>query len=129
MKLTNRVKAKSATGPAKGGTAMIRRLVGGSETRIRAARKEARRQMVRARIAAARARAGGRTRAAGASKKAVGAAGAVGLAAGYFLDPASGRRRRNVARDRALGLMRRGSDNGETPAPNDQALAEGPVSR
>jgi osmotically-inducible protein OsmY len=115
---------------------------------IQDARKGARRQVTRARIAAARARAEGRARASGTSTKAVGAAGAVGLAAGYFLDPDSGKRRRHIARDRALGLIRRGADKTrreadyvagtvegkveaaksktapEKPAPNDQALAE-----
>jgi osmotically-inducible protein OsmY len=122
------------------------------------ARKQARRQVTRARIAAARARAQGRTklhmtgravvRPRTTSTKAVGAAGAVGLAAGYFLDPDSGKRRRHIARDRALSLVRRGADRTrreaeyryqqaegtveaaksraapEKPAPNDHALAE-----
>jgi hypothetical protein len=88
----------------------------------KAARRQANRQLLRARIAAARARAGGRARAAGASKKAVGIAGAAGLAAGYFLDPESGKRRRDVARDRALALIRRGGE--EEPPANDQALAD-----
>ena len=115
---------------------------------VRDARREARRQLVRARVASAKARAGTRSRASGVSSKAVGAAGAVGLAAGYFLDPDSGKRRRNMARDRALAVMRRGADRtrrqaehraeqveGEVeaaksrarpakPAANDQALAE-----
>jgi osmotically-inducible protein OsmY len=111
---------------------------------IRDARREARRQLVRARVAAAKARAGTRSRASGVSSKAVGAAGAVGLAAGYFLDPDSGKRRRNMARDRALAVMRRGADRTRRqaeqvegkveaaksgaqpakPAANDQALAE-----
>jgi osmotically-inducible protein OsmY len=96
---------------------------------VRTARKEARRQLVRARIATVRARAGGRAKAAGASKKAVGAAGAVGLAAGYFLDPDAGKRRRNVVRDRALAVIRRGTDRAEREAHYregqvDQALAD-----
>jgi osmotically-inducible protein OsmY len=115
---------------------------------LQEARKGARRQVTRARIAAARAKAEGRARASGTSTKAVGAAGAVGLAAGYFLDPDSGKRRRHIARDRALALIRRGADKTrreadyvagtvegkveaaksktapEKPAPNDQALAE-----
>jgi osmotically-inducible protein OsmY len=119
---------------------------------VREARKQARRQLVRTRIAAARARTGAqtkaRTKASGLSAKAVGAAGAAGLAAGYFLDPDSGKRRRNVTRDRALALVRRGADRTrreaeyrtgqvegkveavksqarpEKPAANDQALAE-----
>jgi len=119
---------------------------------VREARKQARRQLVRTRIAAARARAGAQTKAqskaSGLSAKAVGAAGAAGLAAGYFLDPDSGKRRRNVARDRALAIVRRGTDRTrreaehrtsqvegkveaaksegrpEKPAPNDQALAD-----
>jgi osmotically-inducible protein OsmY len=114
----------------------------------RDARREARRQVVQARIAAAKTRAGTRSRASGVSSKAVGAAGAVGLAAGYFLDPESGRRRRHKARDRALAVIRRGTDRTgreaeyragqvegkveaaksqarpEKPAANDQALAE-----
>lgn len=112
------------------------------------ARKQAGRQLVRARTAAAKARAGTRSKASGASGKAVGAAGACGLAAGYFLDPEWGRRRRHQARDGALALVPRGADRTrreaehrsgqmegkieaakgkaapEKPAPNDQALAE-----
>jgi osmotically-inducible protein OsmY len=112
------------------------------------ARREARRRVVGARIGAARARAGTRSKASGVSSKAVGAAGAVGLAAGYFLDPDSGRRRRHEARDRALAVIRRGADRTrreaeyrtdqvegkiaeakseagpERPAANDQALAD-----
>jgi osmotically-inducible protein OsmY len=110
MKMTTPAKAKAVTTAAKD------------------ARKQARRQLVRARIAAARARASGRTKVSGASKKAVGAAGAAGLAAGYFLDPDSGRRRRHVARDRALAVIRRNAERAreekERPAPNDQDLAE-----
>src|SRR5215213_7834273 len=79
-----------------------------ARTTVSDARKQARRQLVRTRIAVARARAGAQTKAqtkaSGLSTKAVGAAGAVGLAAGYFLDPDSGKRRRNVARDRALAI-------------------------
>jgi osmotically-inducible protein OsmY len=125
---------------------------------IHDARKQARRQVTRARIAAAKARAQGRAklqmtgravaRPRPTSTKAVGAAGAVGLAAGYFLDPDSGKRRRHIARDRTLSLIRRGAERTrreaeyragqaegkveaakskaapEKPAPNDQALAE-----
>ena len=123
------------------------------------ARREARRRVIRARIAAAKTqtKAQERTRtrasdlgakASGLGAKAAGAAGAVGLAAGYFLDPASGKRRRHEARDRAMALVRRGADRTrreaeyrshqvegkieaakskagpEKPAANDQALAE-----
>jgi osmotically-inducible protein OsmY len=116
------------------------------------AQRKARRQVTRARIAATRIRAEGRAKASakasGVSSKAVGAAGAAGLAAGYFLDPDSGKRRRHVARDRVLGLVRRGARRTrreadyvtgtvegkveaarskgapEKPAANDQALAE-----
>jgi osmotically-inducible protein OsmY len=115
---------------------------------VKGTRKQARRQVTRARIAAAKARAQGRAKASGVSTKAVGAAGAVGLAAGYFLDPDSGKRRRHIARDRALAVIRRGADRTrreaeyraqqaegkveaaksktapEKPAANDQALAE-----
>jgi osmotically-inducible protein OsmY len=100
---------------------------------IKEARRQARRQVFQARVAAARARAGTRTRASGASRKAVGAAGAAGLAAGYFLDPDSGRRRREQIRDRAGALIRRGRIEAgkakgkvtpEKTAANDQALAD-----
>jgi osmotically-inducible protein OsmY len=100
---------------------------------VKDARKQARRQLIQARIAAARARSGTRARASGLSAKAVGAAGAAGLAAGYFLDPESGRRRRDGARDRALAMIRRGAQHPKSaqqpkseaqPAPNDQDLAD-----
>jgi osmotically-inducible protein OsmY len=94
---------------------------------IKDARKQARRQMIQARIVAARARSGTRAKASGLSAKAVGAAGAAGLAAGYFLDPDSGKRRRHGARDRAMGMIGRGADRTRReaePAPNDQALAD-----
>jgi osmotically-inducible protein OsmY len=115
---------------------------------VKGTRKQARRQVTRARIAAAKARAQGRAKTSGVSTKAVGAAGAVGLAAGYFLDPDSGKRRRHIARDRAIAVIRRGADRTrqeaeyraqqaegkveaakskaapEKPAANDQALAE-----
>jgi osmotically-inducible protein OsmY len=115
---------------------------------VKSARSQARKRATRARIAAARARARTGAAADGASKKAVGAAGAAGLAAGYFLDPDSGKRRRHIVRDRALALFRKGADTTrrqaeyrsgqvegkveaakskvrpEKPAPNDQALAE-----
>jgi osmotically-inducible protein OsmY len=115
---------------------------------VKGTRKQARRQVTRARIAAAKARAQGRAKTSGVSTKAVGAAGAIGLAAGYFLDPDSGKRRRHIARDRAIAVVRRGADRTrreaeyraqqaegkveaakskgapEKPAANDQALAE-----
>jgi osmotically-inducible protein OsmY len=108
------------------------------------ARREARRRLIRARISAAKTQAklqtkaqertrGGRANVSGLGAKAAGAAGAVGLAAGYFLDPESGKKRRDEARDRALALVRRGADrtrreaehvHHEKPAANDQALAD-----
>jgi osmotically-inducible protein OsmY len=94
---------------------------------VKDARKQARRQLIQARIAAARARSGTRARASGLSAKAVGAAGAAGRAAGYFLDPDSGSRRRHGARDRALAMIRRGAEQPQPEAdsaPNDQALAD-----
>jgi osmotically-inducible protein OsmY len=115
---------------------------------VKDARKQARRQVIQARIATARARSGTRAKASGISAKAVGAVGAAGLAAGYFLDPDSGKRRRHGVRDRTLAVIRRGTDRTrreaeyrtgqvegkveaaasktrpEKPAPNDQALAE-----
>jgi osmotically-inducible protein OsmY len=170
MKVTTRPKTKAVPGAAKGGTSAIRTWIegGGSTVKgarkqasttvegaqqqameaIKDARKQARRRLVRARVAAARARAGTQAKASQTSAKAVGVAGAAGLAAGYFLDPDSGKRRRHVARDRARALIRRGADKGrreaeyragqvegkveaakskagpEKPAANDQALAE-----
>ena len=170
MKVMTRARAKAPSGAAKGGASAIRDLidsrgstvkeaqkqasttVSGAQKQardtIKDARKEARRKVTRARIAAARARAGGRAKASGLSSKAVGAAGAAGLAAGYFLDPDSGKRRRTVVRDRAGALLRRGARTTrrqaeyrtgqvegkveaakskaapEKPAANDQALAE-----
>jgi osmotically-inducible protein OsmY len=150
MKVMTRAKAKTGSGAAKGGASTILDARDQARETIRDARKQARRQMIRARIAAARARAEGRAKAkaSGPSTKAVGAAGAVGLAAGYFLDPDSGRRRRHIARDRAFALFRRGAGRTrreaeyrvhqaegmveaakskaapEKPAANDQALAE-----
>jgi gas vesicle protein len=93
---------------------------------VKDTRKQARRQLVQARVAAARARSQSRAKTSGVSAKAVGAAGAVGFAAGYFLDPESGRRRRHETRDRALSAIRRvKSESGtEEPAGNDQAPAE-----
>jgi osmotically-inducible protein OsmY len=148
MKLKTRATAKTVTGAARGGASTLGDAPQQARDAARDARRKARRQVTRARIAAARARAGSRAKASGISSKAVGAAGAAGLAAGYFLDPDSGKRRRHVARDRALGLIRRGAEKTqrqaeyrtgqvegkveaakskaapEKPAANDQALAE-----
>jgi osmotically-inducible protein OsmY len=177
MNVMTRAKAKTVSGTAKGGASAIRNRIEGGESTVKGtqsraqrqaretirdaaeqlrdarkqakeARKQARRQIMRARIAAAKARARGRAKASGVSAKAVGAAGAAGLAAGYFLDPDSGKRRRHIARDRTLAVIRRGADRTrreaeyragqvegkveaaksktapEKPAPNDQALAE-----
>jgi osmotically-inducible protein OsmY len=148
MKLKTRATAKTVTGAARGGASTLGDASEQAVDAVREARKQARRRVTKARIAAARARAGGRAKASGVSSKAVGVAGAAGLAAGYFLDPDSGRRRRHVARDRARALIRRGADTTrrqaeyrtgqvegkveaakskaapEKPAPNDQALAE-----
>jgi len=148
MNLKTRATARTVTGAAKGGAAALGDAPEQAAQAVREARKKARREVTRARITAARARAGSRAKASGISSKAVGAAGAAGLAAGYFLDPDSGRRRRHVARDRALGLVRRSARRTrreadyvadavegkveaaksktapEKPAANDQALAE-----
>jgi osmotically-inducible protein OsmY len=126
MKVKTQATAKTASGAAKEAQRQ-------ASATVRDARRQARRQVIRARVAAAKARAGTRAKASGASKKAVGAAGAVGLAAGYFLDPESGRRRRDQASDRVLSLIRRGKiEAGKAkskatpakPAANDQALAD-----
>ena len=92
---------------------------------VKGVRKGVRSQFVRARIAAARATASRGTRT---DKRAVAAAGAVGAAGAYFLDPNDGARRRHIARDKALSLLRRGKElairRPENGAPNDQTLAE-----
>jgi gas vesicle protein len=140
MKVMTRPKAKTVSGTAKGSASAIRNWIdgGGSTVKgaqkqarrqaretIRDARKQARRRATRARIAAAKARAGGRAKASGASSKAVGAAGAVGLAAGYFLDPDSGKRRRQIARDRTLAVIRRGADRSRRQGEYTAGVAEG----
>jgi osmotically-inducible protein OsmY len=156
MKVINRFKDKTASAAAKDGASTVRDWIesSGSTARdareqavsaVRAARKQAasaakdarkqaasaakdarkqsRRQMMRARIAAARGRSGD-----GGSKKGVAAAGAAGVAGAFFLDPESGRRRRHIARDRALALIRQGTETtrrqAEKPAANDQVLAD-----
>jgi osmotically-inducible protein OsmY len=148
MNLKTRATAKTVTGAAKEGASALGDAPQQAVDAVRDARKKARRQVTKARIAAARTRASGRAKASGVSSKAIGAAGAAGLAAGYFLDPDSGKRRRHVARDRAAGLIRRGAQKSrreagyvtgtvegkveavksktapEKPAANDQALAE-----
>ena len=170
MNATMKARAKTVSGAAKGGASAIRRLIDGrgatpkdagsqakstfkdarkqTTSAIKEARRQVRKQATRARITAARVRAGTRAKSEGPSKKAVGAAGAAGLAAGYFLDPDSGKRRRHIARDRALSLLRRRAETTrreaeyrtgqvegkieaakskarrEKPAANDQDLAE-----
>jgi hypothetical protein len=125
MKMISGAKAKTVTGAVKDRASAFGDAPSQAREVIEDTRRKARRQVTRARIAAARARAGGRAKASGVSSKAVGAAGAAGLAAGYFLDPDSGKRRRHVARDRALGLIRRGARRTSREAdPSDQTLAE-----
>ncbi|HEY3193458.1 MAG TPA: hypothetical protein VGJ61_11775 [Solirubrobacterales bacterium] len=116
----SRPKARTVTGAAKQAGSTVGDAQQQALDAIRDARKQARRQLVRARVAAARTRAGTQAKASKGSMKAVGVAGAAGLAAGYFLDPDSGKRRRHVARERALALIRRGAE----PAADDQAPAE-----
>jgi BON domain len=123
MKMISGAKTKAVTGAVKDGASAFGDAPKQARETIDDARRQARRQVTRARIAAARARAGSRAKASGISSKAVGAAGAAGLAAGYFLDPDSGKRRRHVVRDRVLALTRRRAAP-EQPATNDQALAE-----
>jgi hypothetical protein len=119
MKVMTPTTAKTVSGAAREGADAARSAIGD-------ARKRARRQVIRARIAAARARAGTRSKASGTSTKAVGAAGAAGLAAGYFLDPESGKRRRQTARDRALAVIRRSNGHrAEEPAEPTGGAPEG----
>jgi osmotically-inducible protein OsmY len=130
------------TGGAKGGAQAVRERVRGTElpaedpksaakSATRKARrmakdtqKTARKQYVRARVAAARATASRRT---GTSKKAVAGAGAAGAAGAYFLDPNEGKRRRNVLRDRTLALFRKGSERARREAEYRKSQAEGKV--
>jgi osmotically-inducible protein OsmY len=135
MKVMSGATARTVSGAARGairewiddGSSTAKQTGKQARESIEDARKQARRQVTRARIAAARARAETRVRAGGVSRKAVGAAGAVGLAAGYFLDPDSGKRRRNVARDRALALIRRGADRTRSQAEYRADQVEGKV--
>jgi osmotically-inducible protein OsmY len=148
MKMISGAKAKTVTGAVKDGASAFGDAQKQARETIEDARRQARRQVTRARIAAARTRARGSAKASGISSKAVGAAGAAGLAAGYFLDPDLGKRRRHVVKDRARALIRRGAATTrrqaeyrtgqvegkveaakskagpEKPAANDQALAE-----
>jgi osmotically-inducible protein OsmY len=71
---------------------------------LKAARKEARNQITRARIAAARA---GASRPQVGGKKSAAAAGVAGAAGAYFLDPEAGRGRRHRLRDRTEATVRR----------------------
>src|SRR5215203_4690220 len=124
MKVKTRETAKTVSGAAKDGASR-------AQDTLKDARKQARRQLIRARVATARARAGTRAKvsakASSASTKAVGAAGAAGLAAGYFLDPDSGKRRRHLARDRAFAVIRRGADRTRREAEYRAAQVEGKV--
>jgi BON domain len=132
MKLMTKETAKTVSGAAKGGIKDARKQASSAmkdaqkqaSAAMKDAQKQARKQVVRARIAAARTRVGAPSRTDAGAKKAIGAAGAAGLAAGYFLDPDSGKRRRHIARDRALALIRKEAERPNKPAPNDQALAE-----
>ena len=72
------------------------------------AKKTARRQYIRGRVAAAKATAPRKTRT---SAKAVAAAGTAGAASAYFFDPIAGKRRREQVRERATTLFKR---NGRT---------------
>jgi hypothetical protein len=124
MKVRSPATAKTVSEAAREGADAARSAIGD-------ARKRARRRVIRARIAAAKARAGTRSKASATSTKAVGAAGAAGLAAGYFLDPESGKRRRQTARDRALAMIRRGNGHpaSEAEAPTGGAPESAEISR
>jgi osmotically-inducible protein OsmY len=141
MKVIDRVRAKDVR---KQTASAVKDAGKQASSAARGARKQSRKRMTQARIAAARAR----SRGDGSSKKSVVAAGAAGLAGAFFLDPESGKRRRHIARDRALALIRQGTEttrrqaeyrkgqvegkfeaaksqvSPEKPAANDQALAE-----
>jgi osmotically-inducible protein OsmY len=119
MSVITRFKDKTVSGAASDGASTVRGWIDEHALTVNDVRKQTRRQVTRARIAAARAR----SRGDGPSKKSVAAAGAAGLAGAFFLDPESGKRRRHIARDRALALIRQGAET-TRPAANDQALAE-----
>jgi osmotically-inducible protein OsmY len=87
----------------RGRAASARNWIGSiGESTVKEARKTARKQMVRARVAAARARA---SRPQVGSKKGIAAAGVAGAAGAFFLDPHEGRRRRHMVRDRAVAVV------------------------
>jgi osmotically-inducible protein OsmY len=125
MNLNTRATTRTVTEAAGEGAAALGDAQQQVLDAVHAARKQARSRMIQARIAAARARERGRTKTSGISKKAVAAACAAGLAVGYFLDPDAGKRRRHQARDRVLGIVRRGARKTRREAePNDQDLAD-----
>ncbi|MFL5517421.1 MAG: BON domain-containing protein [Gemmatimonadales bacterium] len=76
--------------------------------------------MTRARVATAQRPA---SKASSGAALAAGAAG--GLAGAYFLDPQNGKRRRHVAFDRLVSLMRRGAAEGERRARYTAGVAKG----
>jgi osmotically-inducible protein OsmY len=143
MSVITRFKDKTASGAAKDSTSTVRGWIesrGSTVKDVRKqttsamkdarrqaasaakdARKQSRRQVTRARIAAARAR----SRGDGSSKKSVAAAGAAGLAGAFFLDPESGKRRRHIARDRALALIRQGAETTRRQAEYRKGQVEG----
>jgi len=75
-----------------------------AESAAKGARKTARKQMMRARVAAARTTA---SRPKVDSKKTIAAAGVAGAAGAFFLDPQQGARRRHMVRDRAEAMFRK----------------------
>jgi osmotically-inducible protein OsmY len=103
-------------------TSAAKSTVEGARSAIKDVRKTARKQAVRARVAAARATAPRRERT---SAKKVAAAGAAGAAGAYFLDPNSGARRRNAAKDRAASLIRQGTERLRREAEYRKGQAEG----
>jgi osmotically-inducible protein OsmY len=144
-----RASAESAVKEAKSGAESAieeaKKARASAESAIKDARKAARKQMMRARVTAARTTA---SRPQVGGKKAIAAAGVVGAAGAYFLDPQSGTRRRHMLRDKAEAIVRKATNRArrqkeyrvhqaegkveavkskarpEKPAPNDQALAE-----
>jgi osmotically-inducible protein OsmY len=117
-------KAKEASRKARTMADETRRAARKARGAAKDSRKIARKQYVRARVAAARATAPRRT---APSKKAVAGAGAAGAAGAFFLDPSEGKRRRHIARDRAMALFRKGSERARREAEYRKTQAEGKV--
>jgi osmotically-inducible protein OsmY len=136
---------KEATSKAEAMMSEAKKVKANAESAAKGARKTARKQVIRARVAAARTTA---SRPKVDSKKTIAVAGVAGAAGAFFLDPQQGARRRHMVRDRAEAMFRKATAKvrrqieyrkhraegklealkskarPEKPAPNDQDLAD-----